>query len=373
MKLIKTILTCAVFLLASSIVFAGGEGDTIKIGVAGPHTGDLASYGIPTIRAAELVVKEINDNGGIDGKLIELIIEDEECDLEKAANVAFKLAGDGVVAVIGHICSGATKSALGIYEDEGIIAISPSATNPDLTQSGEYANFFRTIAPDDAQARLQVDFLTDTLGVKSVAILHDKGDYGKGLAEFAQTFFEAEGEVEVVLFDGITAGSLDYSSILNRIAETGAEAILFGGYHPEASKLVQQLRASGSDTIFISGDGIKDDSFIQVAGEVSEGVYATSGIDTSSNPIAVKAIEAHRAMYGEDPGPFFLQGYAAALALLNAIEVSGSTDAADIRAALQANSVATSVGNIRFDAKGDAVGVGFAVYQVDGGKFVSVE
>jgi branched-chain amino acid transport system substrate-binding protein len=158
----------------------------IKIGVAGPHSGDLASYGIPTVRAAELVVEKINAAGGVLGKQVELLVEDDVCKPEVATNTATKLVSDGAVVVVGHVCSGATKAALGIYKDAGIIVMSPSATNPGLTQSGDYPNFYRTIASDDVQANLGAEFTVGTLGAKKVAVLHDKGDYGKGYAEFAK-------------------------------------------------------------------------------------------------------------------------------------------------------------------------------------------
>ena len=137
------------------------ESEPLKVGVAGPHSGDLASYGLPSVKAAELVVNEINAKGGILGRNIELLIEDDVCKPELATNTATKLVSQKVHIVLGHICSGATKAALGIYKDSKIIAISPSATNPDLTQSGNYPNFFRTIASDDAQAKLEVDFALD--------------------------------------------------------------------------------------------------------------------------------------------------------------------------------------------------------------------
>jgi branched-chain amino acid transport system substrate-binding protein len=164
--------------------------DTIKMGVAGPHSGDLASYGIPTVRAAEMVVKDINAKGGVLGMQVELLVEDDVCKPEVATNTATKLVSDGAVVVLGHVCSGATKAALGIYNDAKIIVMSPSATNPGLTQSGDYPNFYRTIASDDLQAALGVNFTVDKLGAKKVAVIHDKGDYGKGYAEFANNYLE---------------------------------------------------------------------------------------------------------------------------------------------------------------------------------------
>lgn len=347
--------------------------EPIKIGVAGPHSGDLASYGIPTVKAAELVVEHRNAMCGINGRKIELVVEDDVCKPEVSTNTATKLVGEGVQVVLGHICSGATKAALGIYKDSKLVAMSPSATNPALTQSGDYPNFFRTIASDDAQARLEVDFALDVLKVKKVAVLHDKGDYGKGLAEFAKGFLEKDPRAEVVLYEGITPGAVDYSAVVQKIKQSEAEAVIFGGYHPEASKIVTQMRKKAMDTFFISDDGVKDDTFIKVAKEYAEGVYATGPMDTSSNPMAIMAIEAHKKKYGEDPGAFFLNAYAAALALVNAIEKSCSTDYEDIVNALRTEYVATPLGIIRFDERGDAIGVGFAMYQVQNGQYVEIK
>ena len=359
-----------VFMLASGTAMAA---DTIKLGVAGPHSGDLASYGIPTIKAAELVVKDINAKGGVLGRQVELLVEDDVCKPEVATNTATKLVSEGVNVVLGHICSGATKAALGIYKDSNIPVMSPSATNPALTQSGDYPNFFRTIASDDAQARLEVDFALDVLKLKKLAVLHDKGDYGKGLAEFAKTFLEKDPRAEVVLYEGVTPGAVDYSAVVQKIKRSKAEAVIFGGYHPEASKIVTQMRKKRMDTIFISDDGVKDDTFIKVAQKYAEGVYATGPKDVSQNPMAIAANEAHKKAYGADPGAFYLNAYSAAIALLNAIEQAGSTDYAAVTNALRTKYVETPLGKIRFDDRGDAIGVGFSMYQVQNGEYVELK
>jgi branched-chain amino acid transport system substrate-binding protein len=362
-------LTFAVFMVSGLAVAA----DTIKLGVAGAHSGDLASYGIPSVKAAELVVKDINAKGGIDGKQVELLVEDDACKPEVATNTATKLVSEGVNVVMGHICSGATKTALGIYKDEHIICMSPSATNPPLTQSGNYPNFYRTIASDDAQAKLEVDYALDVLKVKKIAVLHDKGDYGKGLAEFAKGFIEKDPRGEVVLFEGVTPGAVDYSAVVQKIRRSGADAVIFGGYHPEASKIVMQMRKKRMKTIFISDDGVRDDTFIKVAGKYAEGVYATGPKDTSKNPMAIAATKAHQKEYGSDPGAFFLNAYAATLALLNAIDKADSTDYAAIGKALKTEYVETPLGKIKFDEKGDAIGIGFSIYQVQNGVYVEAK
>jgi branched-chain amino acid transport system substrate-binding protein len=363
----------AVLVLGLAVAIPAQAADTIKLGVAGAHSGDLASYGLPSVNAAKLVVDQINAKGGIDGKTVELLIEDDVCKPEVATNTATKLVSDGVDVVLGHICSGATKAALPIYKNAGVIVMSPSATNPALTQSGDYPNFFRTIASDDAQARTEVNFALDTLGVKKIAVIHDKGDYGKGLAEFARKFIEESGKGEVVLYEGVTPGAVDYSAIVQKIKRSKADAVIFGGYHPEASKIITQMRKKRLKIRFISDDGVKDDTFIKVAGKYAEGVYATGPRDTSTNPLAKAAVAAHKKAYGSDPGAFYENAYAAALALLNAIDKAGSTDMAAVKKALQTDDVTTPLGDIRFDEKGDAVGVGFAMYQVKNGKYVEVK
>jgi branched-chain amino acid transport system substrate-binding protein len=351
-----------------------GAAEPIRIGVAGPQSGDLASYGIPSARAAALVVKEVNAKGGVLGRPVELIVEDDVCKPEIAANTAGKLVSANVHVVLGHVCSGATKAALGIYRDAGVIALSPSATNPELTKSGQYPNFYRTIAPDDAQARLDVDFVLGTLKAKKIAILHDKQDYGRGFAEFAKKFIdESGGTGKVSLFEGITAGAVDYSAVIQKVRQSGAEAVIYGGYHPEASKLVMGMRKKKLEVPFVSDDGVKDDTFIKVAGAFAEGVYASGPRDTSKNPLAVAAAAAHRAAYGGDPGAFYLNAWAGTQALLNAIARAGTTGQAAVAKALRTEYVETPLGRIRFDARGDAEGVGFAMYQVRNGAYVEVK
>jgi branched-chain amino acid transport system substrate-binding protein len=203
--------------------------------------------------------------------------------------------------------------------------------------------------------------------------LHDKGDYGKGLAEFAKKFVEDSGRAEVALYEGITPGAVDYSAVVQKIKNSGAEAVIYGGYHPEASKLVMLMRKKKMDIAFISDDGVKDITFIKVAGEYAEGVYATGPKDVSKNPLAISANDIHKKTHGSDPGAFYLNGYAAAQALLNAIEKAGSTDYDAVSKALRSEYVETPLGKISFDERGDAIGVGFSMYQVKNGVYAEVK
>ena len=368
----KFVAAAAGFMMAVALPVIASA-DTIKIGVAGPHSGDLASYGLPSVNAAKIVAEQINAKGGINGKKIELLIEDTVCKPEVATNTATKLVSDGAQLVLGGICSGATKAALPIYVDAGILVMSPSATNPPLTQSGDYPNFFRTIAPDDAQAQLDVDFVLGTLGYTKLAVVHDKGDYGKGFAEFAKKYLEDSGKAEVVLFEGVTPGAVDYSAIVQKIKKSGAQAVIFGGYHPEASKIITMMKKKRLKIDFVSDDGVKDITFIKVAGESAEGAYASGPQDTSDTPLSKEAVAAHKKTYNADPGAFYENAYSAMLAMVNAVEKAGSTDLAALKKVLQSEKVDTPLGAISFDEKGDAIGVGFSVYQVKDGVFVEMK
>ena len=373
MKFKRIFSILALFTMATTWSGAASAAGSIKIGVAGAHSGDLASYGLPTLKAVQLVVKDINEKGGINGMPLELLIEDDACKPEIATNTATKLVSDKAKAVIGHICSGATKAALPIYRAAKVIVISPSATTPSLTLSGEYPNFYRTIAADDVQAHTQVDFAIDTLKVNKIAVLHDKGDYGKGLAEFAKIFIEQSGKAEVVLFEGVTPGAVDYSAVVQKIKRSGAEAVLFGGYHPEASKIVGQMRQKRMVIPFISDDGVKDDTFIKVAGKDAEGIYATGPADVSNNSLTKEYREKFKKAEGTDPGAFFDNAVAAALTLTNAMVKAGSADPEAVAKVLHSNEVATPFGNIKFDGKGDPIGIGFSIYQVKNGQFAQVQ
>lgn len=362
-----------IFLLTLCATSTALSAETIKIGIAGAHTGDLASYGLPTVKAAELIAKSVNAKGGILGKKIELIIEDEACKPELATNVATKLVSAKANAIIGHICSGATKAALRTYKDARIIVISPSATSPELSLSGQYPNFHRTIAPDDAQARLVVDFALKTLKLKKFAVLHDKGDYGKGFAEYAKKFLEESKDSKVVLYEGITPGAVDYSAIVQKIKYSGADAVVYGGYHPEAASVVQLMRKRNMKTVFISDDGVKDQTFIKVAAAAAEGVYASGPKDTTNNPLAITAINEYKKAYGAEPGAFYLNAYSAMLAIVNAITKAKSTEYKAVHKALRTYFTDTPLGKIKFNDRGDAIGVGFSMYQVRKGVYVELK
>lgn len=369
MRFTKCCAAVAAFVLLAFPVAAQAE-DVIKMGVGGSFSGDLAGYGLPALNAAKLVVDKVNAKGGINGKKIVILQEDDQCKPELSRNAATKLIADGADIIMGHTCAGATRAALPLYNDKKIIAVSPSATSPDLTQEGKFPYFFRTTPSDDVQARLGADFALQALSAKKIAILHDKGTYGKGYAEFVKQFIEADGRAKVVFFDGITAGAMDYSSVVQKIARSGADTLIFGGYYPEASKLATQIAARKLKINIVSEDGVKHESFLKLAGKDGEGVYASSARDYSHLAISQEALTAHREAFGSEPGQFFELAYAATQALLNAVEKAGTTEAEAVAKALREEYIETPVGKIRFDAKGDCEGAGFSMFRVVDGRFV---
>jgi branched-chain amino acid transport system substrate-binding protein len=286
--------------------------------------------------------------------------------------MATKLVSDGAQMIVGHVCSGATIAANKIYKDAGLLVVSPASTNDDLTLKGEHPNFFRTISYDGAQAVLMTSFAKNKLNAKKVALIHDKGDYGKGQMELARKNFEALGGVEIVLFEGVTTGAVDFSAIVQKIKRSKADLTMWGGYHSDASKIVGLLKKKKVDTTFFGGDGIIGDNFTTLAGKYSEGVYATGPNDTSSNPLYKALAVNHQKKYGEDPGTFFYNGYACVQALAGAAEKAGSLDYDKMRAAMFEVKIDSPLGPIGFDERGDVVGAGFSVYHVENGKYVQV-
>ena len=356
--------------LALSLLMAAPlqAADTIKIGVAGAHSGDLASYGVPSLNAAKVVVAKVNAAGGVLGKQLELDIADDQCKPELATNAATKLISDKVAVVMGHICSGPTKASLPLYNDARIISMSPSATTPGLSANGANPMFFRTIAKDDDQAKLTSRFMLESLKAKKVAYIHDNGDYGKGFCDNNRALMEAGG-ASTVLFEAITPDAVDFSPIVRKLRRAKADIIVFGGYQPTASKLLQQMRRDRVKTPVIGPDGLKDDAFIRMAGKAAEGVYCSYPKDTASLPIYKEARQGHIDMFNSEPGSFYYNAYAAMLALVNGIKEAGSTDTDKIIAAMKTKPVDTPLGTLKFSKTGDATGLALSIYVIKNGKF----
>lgn len=360
-------------LVSLGFVSALGFSEDLKIGASGPYSGDLEPLGTASFRAAKLVFDQVNEAGGVLGKKIVLTQKDDECDGTKAAAVAKEFVAEKTLFVIGHNCSGASLAALPAYKEASILAFSSSATNPGLTQSGNFPNFFRSVASDDLQGKLQVDYTATKLGLKKFAIVHDQEPYGTGLADNIEQNAKKVGGVEIAFREQIKSGEADYAELVKKIVAAAPDVVFYGGNHPEAAKIVVGLRAAGSKILFVSGDGTRTAEFIKAAGASAEGTLGTAARDHSKNPEAVKAKAHYKKVYGdENIGEFFYESYSNSLALVNAIAKAGSVDSAKVSEKLRSEKIASPIGPLQYDKKGDTVGAGFSVYRVVDGKWVEL-
>jgi branched-chain amino acid transport system substrate-binding protein len=296
-----------------------GKGQTLKIGFAGPMTGDYSQFGIDMSNAMNLAVADLGD---IQGWKVEMAIEDDGGGAEGGAAVSNKLVSDPTfVAMAGHAFSGATAAAMPIYEKAGIPMMSPSATNPDLTTKGSTV-FNRNAFTDTEQGIGAAKYLYEKLGIKKLALMHDGTDYGQGLANVVKEQFTALGG-ETVAFEAITPGESDYSAPLAAVASAQPEGLYFGGYNAEASVLVNQMEQAGlNGVVFFSGDGIYGKDFLAKVGDNGEGVYAATLVPPGTDPI-LKFNGAYLEAYGTEAGvlsPYTWNSYDAVSALIAAIK-----------------------------------------------------
>lgn len=296
------------------------SGQTIKIGMGAPMTGDNASFGIDISNAAKIA---ISDAGKFQGFAFELDAQDDGGTPEGGASVANKLISDPtVVAIAGHIFSGATAAAIPIYEKAHIPMMSPSATNPPLTQSGSKV-FNRLVFTDAAQGKLAAEYLFNKLKVKDVAIMHDGQAYGQGLATVVKDQFTALGG-NVVAFTAITPGESDYSAPLADIASKKPQVLYYGGYVKEAVVLVNQMKQAGlTNTLFFGDDGTFGQDFIDRTSKNGEGAYSTQPPSPPATDAKAKFDAAYQAAYGQPAGklsPYSWTAYDSAAVLIKAIE-----------------------------------------------------
>jgi branched-chain amino acid transport system substrate-binding protein len=269
--------------LAAGLGLASTADAQIKFAVAGPITGPNASFGAQLTNGVGQAVEDFNKAGGILGQKLELEQGDDVSDPKQGVSVANKFVGDGVHFVVGHFNSGVTIPASEVYADNDILFVTPSATNPKVTDRKLW-DAFRTCGRDDQQGKLWADLALGDLKDKKIAIVHDKTPYGQGLADAARGFMNAGGKKEV-LYEGVNVGEKDYSAIVSKIKAAGADYVMWGGLHTEGGLIVRQMRDQGMKTIMISGDGITDNEFASIGGPGVEGTLMSFGPEPRNNPI----------------------------------------------------------------------------------------
>lgn len=347
----------------------------VKIGVAGPMTGANAAFGDQYMKGAQAAADAINKAGGINGEKITLVAGDDACEPKQAVSVANRLVDqDKVIGVVGHFCSSNTIPASEIYDDAGIIAITPGSTNPQVTERGMGA-MFRMCGRDDQQGIVAGDYIVDVLKGKKVAVINDKDTYGKGLADATAAQLTKRG-VKPVLEEGLTRGEKDFSALVTKIRSLGVDVVYFGGLHPEAGPLVRQLREAGLKGVkFMSDDGIVTDELVTTAGgaQYVDGVYMTFGADPRKLPASKAVVDEFRKS-GYEPEGYTLYAYASLQALAAGFNGAKSNNGEDAAKWLKANPVQTVMGEKTWDAKGDLKVSDYVVYQWDkDGKYHQLE
>ena len=223
--------------IAAAIALPSSALAEIQIGIAGPMTGPVAQYGDMQFAGARMAIEQINAEGGVNGEMLEAVEVDDVCDPKQAVTVANRLVNEGVSFVVGHLCSSSTQPASDIYEDEGILMITPASTSPAITERG-YDLVFRTIGLDSMQGPVAANHLI-SLDPQRVAIVHDKQQYGEGIATAVRDTLE-DADVNVVMFEGITAGDKDFSSLVTKLKQADVDYVYYGGYHPELGLILRQ-------------------------------------------------------------------------------------------------------------------------------------
>src|SRR5213082_55298 len=279
----------------------------INVGITGPFTGPYADPGIAIRNAGELAIDDINKAGGINGRKLEAVPADDACDAQQGTQAAEKLLTQGIVAIVGGYCSGASIPESDILHRSGDLPfITAASSNPKFTEQG-YDNVFRMVSRDDAEAPADVSFMKDWLKAKSIAILHDNTTYAKGVADSAKTAASAAG-VTVTYFDAITPGQKDYSSALTRVGTTHPDVLFYTGYYPEFGLLAKEYVAL-SPTYKLNGDSAcADPSVLKVAG----GALVNSGVTINTLPTTQfihndknnKFTADYKAKYGQEPGDY---------------------------------------------------------------------
>src|SRR5271168_5165986 len=346
--------------LLAALAFSGAASAQIKMGVAGPITGPNAAFGAQLVNGTQQAVDDINKAGGILGQQITLEQGDDVSDPKQGVSVANKFVGDGVKFVVGHFNSGVTIPASDVYSENGVLFITPSATNPKVTDRMLW-NAFRTCGRDDQQGMVWGRIARDKLKGKKIAVVHDKTTYGKGLADAALDDMHKFG-IKEVLYEGVNTGEKDYSAIVSKVKESGADYLMWGGLHTEGGLIIRQMRDQGMKTVMVSGDGITDNEFAQIGGPGVEGTLMTFGPEPRNNPNAKEVVAEFKAK-GFEPEGYTLYSYAAVQILKQAAEATKSLDPKKIAEYMHSGKTFhTVIGDIAYDKKGDRTSVDYVWY-----------
>ncbi|MDR3211747.1 MAG: branched-chain amino acid ABC transporter substrate-binding protein [Planctomycetota bacterium] len=351
------------------VIHTANSAEAVKIGVMGPVTGAWASEGQDMVNVVTILADAANASGGVNGRQIEIEVGDDGGDPRTAVLAAQRLVSSGAIAVVGTYGSAITEASQGIYDDEGVVQIATGSTAIRLSEKG-MALFFRTCPRDDDQGKYLAGKV-ESLGAKSVALLHDNSSYAKGLADECKALFETGG-IKVVFYDAITAGDRDFTTSLVAMKSLNPDMIVFTGYYPEAAMLLRQKMSMGWNVPMIGGDATNNTALIEISGkEAADGYLFVSppGPLDLSGPAAKQFMGEYEKKYGTIPTSVWsiMAGDAFLTIVEAAKNIKGDITSKSIGDYLHSSlkKYPGFTGEISYDAKGDRIGDIYRLYKVD--------
>jgi len=369
--------TLFLFSIAAASFLAGcskTSTNEILVGEFASLTGKEATFGTSSHEGTVLAIEELNAAGGMLGKKFKLLTEDNQSKAGESANAVNKLiAKDGVVAILGEVASSRSLEAAPICQKAAIPMISPSSTNPKVTETGDY--IFRVCFIDPFQGPVMANFARATLKAQKIALFTDvKSDYSKGLARFFKEAFTAAGG-EIVAELDFNGGDKDFKSQLTAMKAKSPEGVFLPGYYTDAALICIQAKEVGLNVPIFGGDGWESENLTLIGKDAVEGTYfSTHYSPDAGGPKGKAFVEAYKKRFnGKLPDAMAALGYDSAMILADAIKRTNSTEGAKIRDALAATKDYDAVtGKITINAKRDAE-KSAVIVQVKGGKFAYVQ
>lgn len=336
--------------------------------VAAPMTGEQAQAGNDLLDAVRFAAEEWNTKGGVLGKKVVVQSADDKGDPDAAAKIAAEWKGKAD-AVIGHYNSSCTLAAMEVYYKNRMLMVTPSSTNPEITEKG-YPLVFRVCGRDDQQGKSAAAFVAARFPEAKVAVLHDNSSYGKELAKEFMANYEFLTKSKLVHYAPIDRAHVEFATEVDALKAKQPTLVYFGGLWPQGAELVKQMKKSALPVTFVSGDGCFDPQFVKAAGQDAEGSLATFIPDQEKLPTAKVVVGAIKGRSGGRLGPYALYAYSAANVVLQGMAKAQSTDSVAVAKALHTMEVETPFGMMKFDDKNDPQQSPFVMWQVKDGVFV---
>jgi len=349
---------------------SSATGDTIKIGAIGPLSGAASTYGISVKEGAQLLEKEVNSAGGINGKKIKFIFEDDQADPNSSMQAFNKLVdSEKVSAILGPVTSGATLAVAPNSTAKQIPMITPTATEPTITKvGGDY--MFRGCFVDSFQGDVLGKYASENLKSKTAAVLYNSGsDYSKGIADSFKAKFEGAGG-KVGEFLTYNDKDTDFKAQLTKIKTLNPDIIVLPDYYNVVGLIAKQARDMGIKSQFLGGDGWESEELTKIGGDAVNGALYINHYYSGDQDAAVKTfVDSYKKEYNKEPDAFAALGYDTSKILVKAIEKAGKTDGAAIKEALAGMEMNSVTGNIKFGSDRSAI-KSAAIIKVDGTKKV---